>query len=475
MKTTLLSHLLICLSAIILLGGSTEISAQLTLVNVANQNITAGSNCGDPNAYRLVLEFNRYLTPAEETALIDAQSYRILQLVPPGIPPKDPASARLEEIGVVKVTPDCCEKNLLYICPSKRLNGTFEDQQGNLFQPYQYLLLLEDRSGKVFRSIVTKVLATATFSPQSNQTAQASSPPSYAMRASESKDDSNVFISGELNGAHKTSPAYSTDIKIKIPLALSQPQPSFFFDLQASSSPKADPDSMDIGVELSGFKKFNFRDEGDPGALPRGGFTQPEGKSCVTKTPTCQASEKGFIFSRIDWAATAKIESDREFNNTNFLGTGRLTLPFFPVNTRSTRWTFKLFGGIDAGKNLKSPAVLADGRGIMRPFAGASMFVGLFRRAKIFPFSFEGNYTHRWLLARELKLVENNNGNVTAAFFSKRPRYFIDTKFTFQFNEFWGAYAGYQYGEKPPSYKLVDNTFKLGLVFKFKFKPLGEE
>jgi hypothetical protein len=472
MKTTLFSHLLIGLTTIILMGGATEISAQgaLTLVSITNQNMTAGANCGDPNAYRLVLEFNRNLTPAEESALIDAQSYRILQLFPPGVPPKDPASGRLAEIGVLKVTPDCCEKNLLYVCPDKRLNGTFEDQQGNLFQPYQYLLLLEDRSGKVFKNIVTKALTTAAPPPQSNQPAQASSPASYAVRESESKDDSNVYISGELNGAHKTSPAYSTDIKIKIPLALSQPQPSFFFDLQASSSPKADPDSMDIGVELSGFKKFDR----DQNVLPGGGFTQPDGKACVTKTPACQANEKGRVFSRIDWAATAKIESDREFDNTNFLGTGRLTLPFFPVNRRSTRLTFKLFGGLDAGKNLKSPAVLAGGRGIMRPFAGASMFVGLFRRAKIFPFSFEGNYTHRWMLARELKLVEDNNGNVTASFYSKRPRFFIDTKFTFQFNEFWGAYAGYQYGEKPPSYKLVDNTFKLGLVFKFKFKPLGE-
>ena len=472
MKTALFSHLLIGLAMTILIAGGTEISAQgaLTLVSVANQNMTAGANCNDPNAYRLVLEFNRNLTPAEEAALIDPQSYRILQLLPPGISPKDPASAMLAEIGVVKVTPDCCEKNLLYVCPIKRLNGTFEDQQGNLFQPYQYLVLLEDRSGKVFKSIVTKVLAMAPFSLQNNKTAQASSPASYAMRESESKEDSNVYISGELNGAHKTSPAYSTDIKIKIPLALSQPQPSFFFDLQASSSPKADPDSMDIGVELSGFKKF----EKDANALPTGGFTQPDGKACVTKTPTCQANEKGRIFSRIDWAATVKIESDREFDNTNLLGTGRLTFPFSPVNRRSTRWMFKLFGGLDAGKNLKSPAVLADGRGIMRPFAGASMFVGLFRRAKIFPLSFEGNYTHRWMLSRELKLVEDNNGNVTASFFSRRPRYFIDTKFTFQFNEFWGAYAGYQYGEKPPSYKLVDNTFKLGLVFKFKFKPLGE-
>jgi hypothetical protein len=467
---------------LVVFAGTETVSAQgpLSLVSVTNQNMAAGSNCDDPNAYRVVLEFNRNLTPVEETALIDALSYRIFQVLPPGVPPKDPAAAAaLAIIEVKKVTPDCCEKNLLYLCPAKRLNATFEDQQGIRFQPYQYLVLVEDRSGKAFKSIVTKVLTTPVFSPQANQpTPGADKPASYAMRESESKEDSNIYISGELTGGHGTKPSYSTDVKIKVPIVLTKPphpQPFFFFDLMASSNPKADPDSMDIGVEVSGFKKFHSDTSARAGNSATGAFVQPDGQICVTKTPSCQAGEKGRIISRFDWAAMGKIESDRDFDNTNFVGTGKITFPFFPVNMRSTRWTFKLFGGLDAGKNLQSPSVLAEGRGIFRPFAGASMFLGLMRRGKIFPFSFEGNYTQRWLLARELKLVENNNGIVTASFFSRRPRYFVDTKFTYQFNEFWGIYAGYQHGEKPPSYKLVDNSFKLGLVFKFKFKPLGED
>lgn len=40
----------------------------------------------------------------------------------------------------------------------------------------------------------------------------------------------------------------------------------------------------------------------------------------------------------------------------------------------------------------------------------------------------------------------------------------------YQFNSFFSIFAGFQHGEKPPSYNLVDKSFKVGLTYKFRFK-----
>jgi hypothetical protein len=145
-------------------------------------------------------------------------------------------------------------------------------------------------------------------------------------------------------------------------------------------------------------------------------------------------------------------------------------VPIYFKNSGPTVWTFDPFIGIDLGRNLNSPVANAETRGIARPFAGITTFLGFLRSGDYFPVSFEATHTHRWPLLRELKLEKDDDGKLQALFFSKRPRYFVDAKLNFQFNPFVGFFIGFQRGSLPPLYDTVEPTFKAGITYKFKFK-----
>ena len=59
---------------------------------------------------------------------------------------------------------------------------------------------------------------------------------------------------------------------------------------------------------------------------------------------------------------------------------------------------------------------------------------------------------------------------LVAAFFGKRPRQWGEASLNYNFSELFGLFAGYQYGELPPNYKLVDHAFKFGVKFKARVK-----
>lgn len=424
---------------------------------------------------RVLLKFSRPISivptkAGDQTELsiltINPAIYTILKRNPfTGEPP--------EIIKITRALPHCCIKDYLYLFPDKRM--PIDDGAGHLFQ---YIFIIDDNTGKISKKPITIVInrllntskevdATANQKQKDAEQKKISNAATFDIRPSKGKEDSNFYIAGELTGATDSKPNFSADIKIDIPFIARRPATKFFFDLKANSNSTADPDSLNIGVQYSKAHAFNFSASDTTQNSTSG--------SCISSEPCPDlAKQPDRWLSQINYALYTKIESDREFANTNFLGGGSLTLPF-GRNSRSSRTEFNLFIGIDAGKNLKSPVLAADGRGILRPYAGASTYIGFLRKKDFFPLSFEGNYTQRWLLARELKLKKDDDGNLIAAFFDKEPRFYIETKFNYQFNRFFGLYAGYEYGEKPPDYKLVKNSFKFGLVYKFKFKGAGEE
>jgi hypothetical protein len=125
---------------------------------------------------------------------------------------------------------------------------------------------------------------------------------------------------------------------------------------------------------------------------------------------------------------------------------------------------------VEVGKNLNSPVSEAEGRGLARLMFGTTFNLAFKRRGDV-PlkrFGIEANYVRRILLKREVYFEEAEDDTLQAVTFGTNPRDWVEAKFYFKFNKFFDGYVGYEYGEKPPSYKLVDHRMKFGLVYKSK-------
>jgi hypothetical protein len=271
--------------------------------------------------------------------------------------------------------------------------------------------------------------------------------PSVAITKDESEDieDSNFYIDGELKGANKKKTTFSTNIKVKrltqtgkwiyskSPID-SLPIP-FYFKLNASTDVEADPDSLEIG--------FNF----------------------------ARVVGKHFY-----WDNDIKIESQRDFKNTNFIYSTRgiwrpagKSLTKKDGNATSILF-FRPYIGAEVGKNLRSPVATAQGDGIARILAGADLRLNIpINEDKGQEINWTNSYTRRWLLSDELSFKADDDGVLQLVRFGKRPRDYVKSKIDFSFNKFFGAFIEYDWGQLPPSYKFVDHRFRVGLFYKFKF------
>ena len=277
----------------------------------------------------------------------------------------------------------------------------------------------------------------------------ASEPP-LAFKASKGRNDSSIYIAGEITRASGTDTYSSIDIKVEYPLA-----PKNYwnrdhtfapvFDLRASNNPKADPDSMTFG----GLWVFNLD------------------RSKASVAPSGAAS--GSIYSNTFWENAGKIEAERDFDNVNAIWSSRFIIPLNLINTRRTKLTIDPFFGTELGRNLQSPLAVANGKPLARPLIGAAMVAAFpLQRNGVNPLTFESNYIRRWPLYEEVSLQANSDGSLKAILHNTKPKDFVEAKFNYQFNDFFGMYTGYEYGSLPPSYKLVDHRFRLGLVYKVK-------
>lgn len=251
-------------------------------------------------------------------------------------------------------------------------------------------------------------------------------------------DDADVYIAGEVNGAHKRKTTFSTEIKLQKLKAKDKWDytPYGFFKLNTSTDPDADPDRMEFGFRFGRF---------------------------FDKT----------IFTSSYWENEAKIESERDFENTNLLYSSRLIFTPAGVPSEKTskqKFFFRPFIGTELGKNLRSPLPAAEGDGIARILAGAEARVVIFgNREKGQGIDWITSYTRRWLLTDELGFRTDDDGNLVLNHFGKSPRDFVESKVTFGFSKHFGAFIGYDWGQVPPSYKFVNHRFRVGFVYKYKF------
>lgn len=252
-------------------------------------------------------------------------------------------------------------------------------------------------------------------------------------------DDSNLFISGEIHGAHKEKTRYSTEISLspgEIKVAKNTFITPIFFKLNASTDPDADPDSMEFGLTYR--RRFL-----DPKPFPDANFT-----------------------------TTAKIESERDFGNTNFISDTRLTLfpKAFPKGPQEKlKIFFRPFFGLETGKNLRSPLAAAEGDFIFRPLAGARLRVNYpVSKDEEREINWETAYTRRWLLSKELGFRTNDDDELVLTEYGRSPRDYVQSKFSYGLAKFLDVFIAYEWGQTPPSYKFLDHTFRAGFTYKFK-------
>ena len=264
----------------------------------------------------------------------------------------------------------------------------------------------------------------------------------------ESREKAEIYVEGMMEGARREKAAFTIDASVgkrfyyksdpadadsKLPEYFFEP----FFNIKASTSDGADPNSLNFGVKFENPKRL--KDE--PAGLRRIYFTE-----------------------------AAKFEADRDFKNVNFVGDFRARFRF---KWLTTRWAnFTPFVGLEIGKNLRSPVLLAKGKLIARPLFGASLFSTWYRQNEgtyIRSLTFESLYERRFPLKAEIALDDNEDGSFIGVPISKAPRDYLKNSLTYNFAKHFGFTLNYEYGSLPPLFKLVDHKFGVGIVFKGKF------
>lgn len=265
---------------------------------------------------------------------------------------------------------------------------------------------------------------------------------------SKGRDDSNVYLSGQLEGANGSSPQISADIKLESPYDTA----GFFqelgpyFNLKASTATGSDANSMSFGLKL------------------RHSFPVP-----VRLNPgTTQVAKKQPLLSGVVWDLTPGFESDRRFDNVNVTVGNRFI--FVPrVFGDTNRIYLQPFVGFEVGRNLKSPVDEAEGRAIARSTTGASLYLNLMPKADK-PLTFQVDYIRRFLLRREVSFEEDDDKKLVALSVGRGPRDHVKAAFEYGFSDFLGMTLSYEYGRLPPNFQLVDHKYGLGLTYKFKTK-----
>lgn len=258
---------------------------------------------------------------------------------------------------------------------------------------------------------------------------------------SKEKKDSDVFIAGDFTAQHGSKPVYSIEVKIAPRFGPGMWDYSPFFNLNASTSPKADPDSMNFGFKAT--RSIPFEYDATNAWKPR--------------------------LTSLYVSMAGKFEAERDFENVNLTFDPMLDfiISTIPLGKKATL-TFDPFIGAELGRNLKSPLPAAEGDGIARILGGGHVLVDIPLEKGIDNITLSADYTRRMLLSRELRFKANDDNTLSLIECGKHPRDFFESKLEFGVNKFFSPYIAYDWGELPPSFKLVDHRVRIGFIYKFR-------
>ncbi|MGH9762366.1 MAG: hypothetical protein ACREAC_16200, partial [Blastocatellia bacterium] len=248
---------------------------------------------------------------------------------------------------------------------------------------------------------------------------------------------------GELSRSSGGKFVDSVDIKAQHPFYYdffnSTQAISPLFDLKASSDPTQDTDSLRTWVEWD----------------------------------WVLGSRRVGPLQQLDLRNSAYVESDRHFKDTNFLWGSKLVLLSIAPESkdRVVQTYIRPYFGFEIGKNLKSPVPLGGEDVVARGLIGLTQVVSFrIKQPGIKEIDIETTYERRMLMRKETSFVELPDKTLQAVSFGRTPKDWVDSKLTFKFTDFFGATVEYQFGQKPPTYNLVNHTLKIGLLFRAKFK-----
>jgi hypothetical protein len=262
--------------------------------------------------------------------------------------------------------------------------------------------------------------------------------------AAKGKDDANVYLATQINAAIDADPNYSIDAKLEIPF---RPFPirkriqntGLTFSTQISDAPKADPDSMKFGTY---WRTFVW----DCG-------------------PQCRTS---VWFRRLQWRNAFQSESNKDFSNTNIVWPTTLRL-ISKTWGSSTEFGIRPYVGNELGFNINSPLPELENRMVDRPLIGLSTLLLVPTEVGVLKsLNWETLYERRWPLRNELVLQENDDGSLKSVDFGTTPRDYLKSSVTAGFGTYFGLTFSYEYGQLPPSFKLIDHAFKVEITFKAK-------
>ncbi|HEX5701714.1 MAG TPA: hypothetical protein VFX97_00685 [Pyrinomonadaceae bacterium] len=272
---------------------------------------------------------------------------------------------------------------------------------------------------------------------------QPNKPSPFSEAKSTGRADSDIYIAGQLEGSKGETAVKTVDAKIQLPIGISlfreQQDLVPFFEFKMSSNKKADADSLKLG------------------ALIRSPFA-------VNK------SSLKFVV----WDTEGRLEGNKNFKHLN--GIWGNTLYFLPpvIGSGKAQLFLQPMVGLELGRNFRNPVPSAEHRNIARAVGGASAYLNFFTgNSLVDSISLQTDYVRRWPLRGEISFTEDDKKNLIPLFIGRNPRDYVQTKIQFEMSKYFAITIGHEYGSLPPNFKLVDNKYSVGFVYKKKliFRP----
>jgi hypothetical protein len=279
-------------------------------------------------------------------------------------------------------------------------------------------------------------LSAVTFKPN---VPSGEAPQKPTIKAADGKNDALFYFDGEISHVRNGDVVGNYDLKFSYltyeELFGTVVQHGPLYTLQGGDDPKADPDSMQLGWNLT--------------------------------IPVFIANGTPKLLSGLLWENTPQIESTRDFTYTNFVYSSIVRAVSRSWISRSgRRLYFRPYIGLDVGRTLSSNAAAAQDQVVLRPLAGSTLNA-VWLKVRETSFSVSGDYVRRWPLHNEVLLSTGSSG-IRTALAGTKPRDHVKAGIAIDFTKFASVSASYERGFLPPAFPFVDNKWTLSLVVKAK-------
>lgn len=173
-------------------------------------------------------------------------------------------------------------------------------------------------------------------------------------------------------------------------------------------------------------------------------------------------------FAQVHLSPGGKLEFSKDFTQSSAVSDTRLRF-FLPSFIRQKVGT-DVFVGLEAGRNIDAVLAEAKGNAIARPLFGGQMYVHGTKLLGAKTVVFNGTYTRRQPLTKEVVVDTDKDKRPFVRSFNKAGREYAEAKLEATYTDQFGWFVGYEYGQLPPAYKIVDHRVKFGFLFKATLK-----